>query len=252
MFIYEAEYFSMKKLLPLIFLVLGSNLSSYSQSYKYTLSVGGGVTQSYTDVQNSFNPQKVFHINADYLLKEFISVGAEYQSGKLINGISLVDKSTDVNYRYFSGYFENTFTQLNINARVCLGQFTDYKHNNFLRKIRGLYVGAGIGLITTNLKNNIRSYEFSQEPTIYLLPGSDVERMISVPVNLGIDFYFKGKSLRPLALGINTQINVVPNDRLDGYDNDYNKRTDLYGFTSLSLKYRFGYTNIFTSNISPR
>ena len=242
----------MKKLLLLFILIFGCQFHSHSQSYKYTLSLGGGVAQSYTDVQNSFNPQKVFHINADYLLKEFISVGAEYQYGKLINGISPSNKIEGVNYGYLAGYFENDFKQLNINAKVGLGQFADYKNNDFLRKIRGLYVGAGVGLITTNLKNNQRNYKYSGGTITYLLPGSEVERMISVPLNVGIDLYFKGKSLRPLALGINTQVNVVPNDRLDGYDNDYNKRKDLYGFTSLSLKYRFGYTNIFTSNIFPR
>jgi hypothetical protein len=242
----------MKKLLPLFILIFGFQFSSHSQSYKYTLSVGGGVTQSYTDVQNSFNPQKVFHVNADYLLKEFISVGAEFQSGKLVNGISLADKIAGVNYGYFSGYFENNFKQLNLNAKVSLGQFADYKHNDFLRKIRGLYVGAGVGLIETNLKPNQRNFYYELEDKSYDLEGSDVERMISVPINLGIDLYFRGKSLRPLALGINTQINIVPNDRLDGYDHDYNKRKDLYGFTSLSVKYRFGYTNIFTSNIAPR
>ncbi len=239
----------MKKLLPFILMLILS-YSAHSQGYKYTFSVGAGVTQSYADVTNSFQPQHVVHVNADYLLTDFISVGAEFQMGKLVNGIQFI--SPEKNLRFNSGYFENSFKELNINAKVSLGQFVKGKGNDVMDKFRGLYIGAGLGLISTSQKNINRFYASSLDGKEYNLPGSDTERMVSVPLSAGIDIYFKKKSLRPFALGINGQMNYIPNDRLDGYDTDYNNRPDVYAFSTLSLKYRFGYSSIFNSNVYPR
>ncbi|WP_026896912.1 hypothetical protein [Daejeonella oryzae] len=240
----------MKKLLHLFILVFICSFSSKSQGYKYSLSAGVGVTQSYADVSNSLNPQLVFHANADYYIKDFISIGAEFQSGKLINGREFIVPGE--NYRNFSGYFENDFKQLNINTKVGLGQFVDYSNDDFLKKIRGLYAGVGVGLISNNQKNVRRSFYSPEDNVFYDFEGSDSERMVTIPFNVGIDLFFKSKKLSPMAIGINSQMNLIPNDRLEGYDKDFNNRPDLYAFTSLSLKYRFGYSNMFNTNIFPR
>jgi hypothetical protein len=208
--------------------------NAFSQ-YNYSMwsaGAGGGFTQSYTDVAKSkFGAS--FHVNGDYYLTPFLTIGAEAQVGKISGG----DKITDPHLRAF----DNNYKSFAFNGKVQLGQFVDYEYIPVLEAFKGLYLGAGIGVI----QNNVKNVRIKPDGSNYVFPGKDNSTNLVFPFSVGINFGFRDYYDRTkFILSLGYQLNIAIGEGLDGYNDPSakfkNNASDRFTCTTIGLKYCFG------------
>jgi len=228
----------LKTIFTVIFLSL--SLSVFAQSNFYKISVGGGagITQSFADLKkHDFG--LAGYVTADYLFTPFVSLGLEVQAGQINGG----DKQTDPNHRQFI----NTYKSVTANGKLYLGALTDYEHSEFLSAIKGLYAGAGLGLIQNKVSNvRVKPYQDgTTDANSYVFPGENQSKEITVPLNLGINFYLADQNgAYRYVLNFNYQANITLGEGLDGYDDStirlVNGRPDIYTYFSVGIRYHLG------------
>ena len=217
------------------------NSLAFSQINFYKLAVGGGfgATVSYADVRE--NSQSFGgYITGDYNLTAFITAGLELQAGQIKGG--------DIITNPHNRQFKNGYKAFSLNGRVALGQFIDYYRHDFLSVIKGAYVGIGIGAISNKMTYIVRykpNTELTNPPNGYLFPGKTKSTNLLIPVNLGMNFYFKdGYDQLRYIVNFNYQGNLTFGEGLDGYDDPMakfeNQAPDIYTLFSVGLKYNFG------------
>ncbi len=214
--------------------------NAFSQ-YNYSLwsaGAGVGVTRSYTDVQQG-KYALAYHINADYYLSPFLTVGMETQFGTIAGGNTITDPHLRA--------FKNSYKSFGFNGKVQLGQFVDYEYQPILNVIKGLYAGVGIGVIQNNMKEIVR---IKPDGSNYIFPGKDNSTNISFPFNLGISFGLKDYyDQTRFILSANYQTNITLGEGLDGYNDPSakfkNKAPDYYTYTTIGVKYCFGPEGLF-------
>ncbi len=198
---------------------------------QYCVSVGGGVTVLLGDTKKlKFGPAA--RLNFDNNITPFTSFGLEAQYGGMEGGEKPDGK-------IFKLYSKNTFFAINLNARVSLGQFRKIAKSKFQRGINGLYIGTGIGVVSSQVKDMIRDDPRTGQP----LNSTQLNAtQMLVPVNIGINIELpKFIGLYNTMFNINYQHNFVFGDYLDGYNLAVgNKYKDAYGFLSVALRYNFG------------
>ncbi|ACU02326.1 outer membrane beta-barrel protein [Pedobacter heparinus] len=211
-------------------------VSAAAQSNFYKLGIGGGlgVTQSFADL-NKHDYGLAGYGSFDYYFTPFVSMGIEGQMGEINGG----DINTDPNNRQFI----NSYKAFALNAKLYLGALIDYDRSGFTNAIKGLYVGAGAGVIMNKMKFVVR--EKPNDPNGYVFPGSDSSKDLLVPLNLGIAFNFMDRSgYTRYGLNLNYQANVTLGEGLDGYNDSPIKfksgNPDVYTYVSIGLKYYFG------------
>lgn len=230
----------MKKLLAILSLLFVTTIA-FGQVNFYKIGVGAGLgtTISYADVDEN-SQSYAGYIMADYNLTAFITAGLEFQAGQIKGG--------DIITNPHNRQFKNNFKALTLNSKIAIGQFFNYERNNFLNVIKGLYLGVGLGSIQNNMKYIVRykpNTEAQYPPLGYKFPGDDKSTNLLMPVNLGMNFYFKDRNdeLRYI-FNVNYQGNLTFGEGLDGYDDPLsifkNKAPDIYSFLSMGIKYNFG------------
>ncbi|RYG13907.1 MAG: hypothetical protein EOO07_17250 [Chitinophagaceae bacterium] len=207
--------------------------------YKLALGAGVGPTVSYADVREN-SQSFAGYLAADYNFTPFVTAGLEIQAGQIKGG--------DIVKNPHNRQFKNNFKAVSLNAKVALGQFVDYSQSDVLNFFKGFYAGTGIGAISNNMKYVVRYKPNTQAefpPLGYEFPGKDKSTNLLVPINLGINFYFRdsyGDSR--YILNFNYQANVTFDEGLDGYDDPLavfaNKSPDMYTLFSVGVKYNFG------------
>ncbi|WP_316819390.1 hypothetical protein [Pedobacter gandavensis] len=209
-------------------------ISAKSQSNFYKISAGGGfgLTQSFTDLRKHDFGLAGYGV-IDYYFSPFISAGLEGQMGEINGG----DVKTDPAGRQFI----NSYKAINFNTKFALGAIMDYSAGSFVSKIKGLYLGAGLGLVMNSVSNVRRATPEQEKP----FPGKNQSNDMVVPINLGINFYFADKSgYTRYILNFNYQSNLTLGEGLDGYDNSSIKfktgSPDIYTYFSAGLRYQFG------------
>jgi hypothetical protein len=211
------------------------SINAFSQANFYKLSVGGGagVTRAFGDLNKSRNSLAIYGV-ADYYLTPFITLGIEGQIGKLKGG-----DSTSTHKRYF----ENDFIAASINTKFHLGAFFDkgFRNTPVQDVVNGIYVGTGIGII----RNKISEAYHKEDPRPPYDQGRNNSKDAYVPVNLGIDYSLKDvRGYDRFLLNLNLQGNLTFGEGLDGYDDapvyTHNQYADVYIFTSIGIKYKFG------------
>lgn len=223
----------MKTILTSIFLSL--SLGLYAQSNFYKLSIGGGAgfTQSFTDVQKHGFGKAVYGV-ADFMFTPFSSLGLEAQAGRIHGG----NLQTDPYHREFT----NSYKSVTINGKLYLGGIVDHKHSNFLNQIKGLYAGAGVGVIKNVILNPKRN---NPDNPSQKYPGQNNSYEATIPLNLGINYYLPDRNGHyRYVLNLNYQSNITLGEGLDGYDNSTltfkNGSPDVYHYYSIGLRYNFG------------
>jgi hypothetical protein len=216
-------------LLPILLYV---NAAAQSNFYKLGIGGGFGVTQSFADLAKHDYGLAAYGA-FDYYLTPFISLGAEGQMGEVNGG----DINTDPNYRQFI----NRYKAFTLNGKLSMGALIDYERSGFSNAIKGLYVGAGVGVIMNKMRFVVR-----EKPTDgYVFPGSDSSKDLVVPLNLGINFNFMDRSgYYRYGLNFNYQSNITLGEGLDGYNDSplkfKNGNPDIYTYFSVGLKYYLG------------
>lgn len=223
----------MKSLLtPLFALLLCLTAKAQSNFYKMTIGASAGITQSFADLEKQ-DYGSAGSATFDYYFTPFLSLGFEGQMGELRGG----DIHTDPNNRQFI----NGYKAFNFNGKIALGALIDYNRSGFSNVIKGLYVGAGAGVIMNKMKLIVR-----EKPSDgYIFPGMDNSKDLLVPLNLGINFNFPNRyGHYRYSINVNYQANLTLGEGLDGYDDPPIKfksgDPDIYSYISIGLKYHFG------------
>jgi hypothetical protein len=223
------------KRIIIVILFLASTSSSFAQSnfYKFSIGAGFGATQSFTEV-----PKHGFGLSGygslDYLFTPFASLGLEIQKGEVNGG----EFKKDPLHREFV----NSYQSFAINAKISLGQIIDDRYNGPSDLLKGIYLGAGAGIIknstlfTTGLDPNDRNFA-----TVDNADSKDV----FFPLNLGINIHFPDREgFYRYVLNFNYQANFTLGEGLDGYDDSQitfqSGTPDIFSFFSVGLKYNFG------------
>lgn len=230
----------MKKL-SLAFAILLFTLTSYAQVNFHKLSIGGGVgaTVSYADVRENSQSYAGYG-SFNYNFTPYVVAELEVQAGKIKGG--------DIVTNPHNRQFVNGYMAAYVGGRVALGQFIDYSDNKFLSVIKGLYIGTGIGAIKNKMTYIVRykpNTQTAENPLGYKFPGEDKSVNILLPVNLGMNFYFRdGYDKLRYILNFNYQGNFTFGEGLDGYDDPMatfkNNNPDFYTLFSVGIKYNFG------------
>lgn len=223
----------MKRIIILA-LSLGFTINAFAQSNFYQLSVGAGVgiTQSFTEINKHSNGIAGYGA-LDYLFTPFTSLGLEIQKGEINGG----DYHTDPQYRQFV----NTYQFFAINGKISLGEFMDDHYRRNSDWIKGIYLGAGIGVLKNSPVYTIPSVV--DPGYIYTLQTSSKD--IFFPINVGINFYFPDhEGFDRYVINVNYQGNFTLGQGLDGYDNSNvtfeSRKTQIYTYFSVGVKYTFG------------
>lgn len=205
-----------KPLFFIIFLWLSTPSFAQSNFYKFTVGGGYGLTLTYPDTKTVLSLSG--YGSLDYNLTPFSTLGLEIQKGKLSGG----DKTYG---------FVNNYTTITLNGKVHVGEFMGRKDfNNFLlNSLRGIYIGAGIGVIS----NKGNQYNNGIVP----IDNKD----IVFPFNLGSNFYFANHwGYSRFILNFNLQSSYFLEDGLDGDLNFNSNFNDIYNYFSVGVKYNFG------------
>ncbi|WP_316816671.1 outer membrane beta-barrel protein [Pedobacter nyackensis] len=225
------------------FLALLTCLKTNAQSnfYKMTIGGGAGLTQSFTDVaKHDFG--LAGYGTFDYNFTPFLSLGFEGQMGEINGG--------DVYKDPYNRQFINRYKTFNLNGKVSLGALINYERTGFSNVIKGLYVGAGAGVVMNKMRFVVRENPESG----YIYPGYDSSKDLLVPLNLGINFNISNKyGYYKYAINVNYQSNITLGEGLDGYDDSpvkfKNGYTDIYNYFSIGLKYHFGSIGLSTKTL---
>lgn len=227
----------MKTIFTVLILALSLGASAQSNFYKFSIGAGGGVTQSFADLKkHAFGTAG--YGTLDYLFTPFISLGLEAQMGEINGG----DQQTEPSGRQFI----NGYKSITANGKIALGQLVDYERSNFLNSIKGLYFGAGLGIIQNKMKGIIRYKADPKSSTgLYKFPGTDESKDISIPLNLGINFYFPNHyGYYRYGINVNYQANITLGEGLDGYDDSTwllkNGSPDIYTYFTIGFRYYLG------------
>jgi len=214
-------------------LLLAFSISVYAQSNFFKLSIGGGTgfTRSYADLYEH-NFGEAIYGTADYFITPFLSLGFEAQNGTVKGGQSNLEPS--------GLRFKNSYRSITANGKVYLGAFIDYQRSTFLEQIKGLYLGAGVGLIQ-NRNFDLKQSNPNESDRIY----KAFSREAVLPINLGFNYYLPNKQgYYRYVLNANYQGNITLGEGLDGYDPSTlrfeNGNPDVYTYLTLGLKYNFG------------
>lgn len=210
--------------------------SAYAQSnfFNYSAGVGLGATYTFTDVDNG-NLALAYQGTFDYYFTPFITGGVELQMGKAKGG----NARTEEHLREFT----TDYKAYMLNAKVRLGQFTDFYSSDFLNLMKGTYVGAGVGFMQSKIDNIVRTKP-RPDGSIYTFPGVDKSSGTILPINLGIDFSIPDSNQdERYVINVNYQTNYLFTDDFDGYNDPKNlfnnKSKDMYTFFSIGFKYAF-------------
>ncbi len=219
-------------LTTILFLISTIPVFSQSNFYKIGIGGGGGITQSFTDVQKHSFGTAGYGI-LDYFFTPFISFGLEGQMGQINGG--------DINTDPANRQFINDYKAISFNSKICLGTIINYENNPVGDVLKGLYIGAGIGVVQNSMSAIVRYIP----GTTIRYPGQDKSKDILVPLNLGLNVYLPDHlGEYRYVLNVNFQSNLTFGEGLDGYNDSStrfrNNSPDIYSFISVGLRYNFG------------
>ena len=241
----------MKKIIYL-FLCLASSTTGFSQQFNFhrsSVGTNAGVTLGFVDVpKQRLSPGGDFNYN--YYVTPFMSVGIELQGGIIAGGnstfasddLSLLDGKPRSHLRQF----KNSYKAASVSGKVQLGQFVDYQDSKFLKSIKGLYSGIGVGLVSNNMSEIIRvKPKVTPQDPVYVFPGKDQSINFLIPLSLGINYEIKDSyNETRYIIGLGYQSTLVFGEGLDGYNDDpkifENNALDTYMMATIGIKYCFG------------
>lgn len=196
----------------------------YSQ---YDVGAALGFNSYYGDVVTS-KPSKSFILNFDYNQSAFINYILEFQAGKVMGGDSVKD--------LLGRQFSTDFTSYAFRIQIQAGELIDYSDSHLANALKNLYVGGGIGIIYSNVKE-INRYSL-QLPGFYT-PGENKASQLFFPARIGYELKVYNKYQRPdFKVDIGYQYNLVFGDNLDGFK--AGAHNDAYGQFTIGVKFSIG------------
>lgn len=208
------------------FVFLSTKAYSQFNFYKFSAGVGTGLNLPFADTKKA-NYSLATRFDADYYFTPYISSGLEFQYGNMRGG------------EFSKRHFNNDFKLIAWNAKMQLGQFYDrYDRLNFLTSIiRGLYMGAGLGVI----RNNAVGYREDADVPGGLITLNSLNHDLIFPFSTGINLYLKDKyGMDRWELNFEFQFVSAMEDAMDADISPTSNFNDVYNYVSGAIKYRFG------------
>lgn len=214
-----------------ILFVFFSTKSAFAQfSRPISVGAGAGATAVWADLGNT-DIRFAGYVEAEGLVTPFISVGVKGEKGKL----SAYGWNSD---------FRNNYYAVNANGKIRLGQFLSLPDNysqytlgasTLSKIISNIYVGAGIGL----MKNDIRNQIDPNYGAAVIHNGGELSEdltstELAIPLMIGIDIPMGRTLYGPRwAINVNYQQSMLTGDNVDGI---INNKIDHYSFLSVGVK----------------
>jgi hypothetical protein len=208
----------------------------YSQ---YDLGTSVAFNSFFGDVQTPVSTKSI-NFNFDYNQTPFVNYIFEFQAGKLMGGNS----ATDLLGRQFTA----DYTYYAFRIQVQGGEVIDYSQSQLMNALKNLYVGAGVGMIYSNISpNNINRY--STLLPGYYTPGLDKANELFLPARIGYELKLFNRNQRPdFKIDVGYQMNFVFGDELDGFK--AGTHNDSFGQFTIGLKISVGGVTSYRKQIS--
>lgn len=186
--------------------------------YRYSAGISEGIAVPYADtkkVNYSFATQASF----DYYFTPYVTAGAEIQGGNMRGGIYGVQN------------FSNDFVMVAINAKLQAAQFfTRFdRASKFAYFLSGFYMGGGFGIMNNDIIGTRNG-----EPVITKTDD------LNLIFNCGYNYFLGGQAYNRWMLNFNFQGMYGMADEMDGNLNPSSNFNDVYTYTSLGIRYKFG------------
>jgi hypothetical protein len=225
------------KKIVLFFIVLILYKVSFAQSnyYKLTLGVGVGSNTYYGDLRNS-RTLPTYQVLFDYNVTPFVSAGVDIHYGSISAGDSLTGDQR---------FFKNSYTSVALNAKMQLGQLVNTDFSNFWYALKGIYVGTGVGVVTANQKQIVRT-KINPDGSLYTFPGMNKSVSLLVPAQVGVNIDLPPDywGYTRFTVSVNYSFNITFGENIDGYNDPkwkfQNNSPDMVGMATIGLKYTFG------------
>ena len=208
--------------------------------YRLSVGIGGGVSKYFGDIEKG-KITGTFTGSFDYNITPFISAGLEFQKGALTAGDSILDPH--------QRFFKNNFTSIILNGKIQLGQLVNFELYDRWYYARGLYLGSGVGMISSS-QTEIKRTKINPNGRLYTFPGKDKSMELVIPASIGYNYEMFDKwGYTRYIFFINHQFNVTFGENIDGYNDPpgvfKNASPDMYGLTTIGIKYTFGPEGIY-------
>lgn len=224
-----------KLFLGAIFCLLSYGVHAQYNFYNVAIGVGGGINRGYTDL-TQYQHKRTYNFYASYFYTPFVEFAGEVQFGQLAGG----NRYDNRHLREFA----NTYKSVILNGNLQLGEITDYEDSRFLYRMKGLYGGAGLGVIWNKMTFVQR---VKPDGSNYIFPGRDQSMNFTIPLRIGYQFKIFDSYQEPRYLiDVGYTLHVTFGEGLDGYNDSpsvfENFSPDMYSQTYISFKYAFGFT----------
>ena len=206
----------------------------YSQ---YDLGTSVAFNSFYGDVQTSVSTKSI-NFNFDYNQTPFVNYIFEFQAGKLAGG----NENTDLLGRQFVA----DYTYYAFRIQVQGGEVIDYSQSQLMNALKNLYVGAGLGMIYSDITSINR---YSIVAPGYYTPGVNSSNELFLPARIGYELKLFNQNQRPdFKIDVGYQYNFVFGDELDGFKAGLHN--DAYGQFTIGLKISVGGVTSYRKQIS--
>src|SRR6185312_3511088 len=157
------------------FMALASKAQNGYDYSQYDLGGSVAFNSYYVDTQTSQSSKSV-NFNFTYNPTAFVNYILELQVGKLMGGDStkdLLGRQFTADYHYFA-----------FRIQVQAGEVIDYSRSKVMNALKNFYVGGGLGMVYSNIKNINR---YSTQLSGYYTPGDDKASELFFPARVGYE-----------------------------------------------------------------
>ena len=210
-------------------------LDPYYPYSQWTVGGGVGFSEIYGNLSHS-NSEPMFRINVERNSNMWVCLDLEASHGAL--------SDYEVRNTWTNGLsVYNQISTLALTGRLSLGEFFKFPKNFFCKTIFGLYVGAGVGVMSNHVSNITEKFSYQDKYKITDYDAGDISTNTSnfyIPFNLGFNLHLTRRCM----FNINYQFSYAFSDYLDGYDfqapTANNKYNDMFSVLSFGLNFYIG------------
>ncbi len=254
----------MKKAIVILLFIQASVFTAKAQlgyNYaQYAMGLGIDYVKASTSVPYQLS-YPAAHVNFSYNLSPYTTFTIQYQFGLLSGGFddfytkavaALDPKSAtyvaDLNaipiaYQKIDPYelnYANSYQMVTVHADVQAGEIFNLEDDSWMRYLKEIYVGAGVGMIFNSITNN---HNRLNPDSTYYIGGLDKSQNVVIPLRAGYQYKFYNAYDEPsVVLDLGYQYNMVLGYGLDGFadPNVITQRLPTFKGFSFSLKFNFG------------
>jgi hypothetical protein len=216
--------------LLILFACLSAMVSKAQIGYDYSqydLGASVGFNSFYGDTQ-TVQSTKAVTFNFNYNQTAFVNYILEFQAGTLKGGDAAADQ--------LGRQFAANYTYYAFRVQVQAGELIDYSRSPVMNALKNLYVGAGVGMLYSNITSINR---YSSQLSGYYTPGDNSAKQLFLPARIGYELKLYNANQRPdYKIDIGYQQNLIFGDQVDGFK--AGSHNDAFGQFTIGVKISVG------------